>query len=69
MGMPSFHGALEEAAKRGDRCLTCHWCGGWTWVPPEHELTEETRKAGRVFCPSKACERREGEARDAARAV
>lgn len=63
MSMPSFHGALHAAAEQGLRCLECHWCSGWVWWPPESELTEATRKAGRVFHSCGECQRQEGEAR------
>jgi hypothetical protein len=63
MAMPSFLGALDEAHAHGDRCLPCHWCGGWVWWPRENALTEETRKAGRVFHSWGECQRKEGEAR------
>jgi hypothetical protein len=63
--MPSFFGAAFEAEARGERCLPCHWCGGWVWWAPEHELTEETRAAGRVFHDHGECQKKEGAARRA----
>ena len=62
--MPSFFGSLHDAVKAGDRCLPCHWCGGHVWWAPEHELTEETRKAGRVFHCWGECEKKERAARE-----
>lgn len=63
--MPSFHGAAIDAAKAGCTVKPCAHCGNWTWVAPEHELTEATRKAGRVFCSRQVCEHAEGLARAA----
>lgn len=67
--MPSFHGAAADAANAGLRVRTCHWCGGHVWWPADHELTGETLRAGRVFCPTRKCEAREGAARDEEAAV
>jgi hypothetical protein len=61
--MPSFHGSAVDATKAGYRVLKCDHCGGWVWWAPEGELTEATRKAGRVFCSTRRCEKAEGEAR------
>ncbi len=61
--MPSFFGSLAETETAGDRCLSCHWCGGWVWWPREDQLTEETKKAGRVFHSFGECEKQERAAR------
>lgn len=65
--MPSFHGSAVDASKAGLRVLKCHHCDGWVWWPPEHDLTEETRRAGRVFHAHGPCERAERAMRDAER--
>jgi hypothetical protein len=59
----SMPGALVDAERAGEAARECHWCGGWVWWPPEHELTSETRAAGRVFHSHGKCELREREAR------
>lgn len=67
MAMPSFFGSAHEAHKAGLRCLKCAWCGGWVWWPPEHELTEATIKAGRVFHDFGECEKKERAERQASK--
>lgn len=61
--MPSFFGAVQDAVEQGARCLPCHWCQGWVWWPAEKDLTEESRKAGRVFHCHGECGKREQAAR------
>lgn len=56
MAMPSFYGSWVEAEKAGDRCLECHWCGGWLWWPKD--ATE-----ARVFHDYGPCQIKEGQAR------
>jgi hypothetical protein len=63
--MPSFHGSAVDAAQAGYRTLQCAHCGNWVWWAPDSELTEETRKAGRVFCSTRRCEAAERAAREA----
>lgn len=63
MAMPSFFGALADAVAAGERSLKCHWCQGWAWWPPEHELTDATKRHGRVFHDFGTCQAKEGEAR------
>jgi hypothetical protein len=65
--MPSFHGSAIDAAKAGYTTQACAHCKGWVWWPPAHELTEETRKAGRVFHSWGECEKAERAAREAER--
>lgn len=62
--LPSFFGAAQDAANAGYKVKACAHCGNWTWWPPEHELTAETREAGRVLCPREACELAERKARE-----
>lgn len=61
MSLPSFF----APAPAGTRCLNCAHCGNWVWWPADEELTDETRRHGRVFCPTRRCEAAEGAARDA----
>lgn len=61
--MPSFFGSLRDAEAEGQRCLECYWCKGRVWWSPDSELTEETRRSGRVFHCWGECGRKESEAR------
>lgn len=53
--MPGFFGSLADAERDGYQYLTCHWCRGGVWWPPEHELTEESLLSGRPFHCWGAC--------------